>query len=150
MSLGGESWAGDGDGDIPVPGQGGSAPGSQQVGEQWGVEGQLKAQPQVGETSGSPQRCWCCGTQRLWDGAALGTGAFCCGVGQVWCWSILVMEGGTSRHQLPCWHPAVFLRPAQGYPRADPESVLLLDHLLSVCPSFCLSFLCHSSSLKPK
>lgn len=34
VSLGGESWAGDADGDIPVPGQRGSAPGSQQVGEQ--------------------------------------------------------------------------------------------------------------------
>lgn len=64
VSLGGQSWAGDADGDIPVPGQGRSAPGSQQVGEQWGVEGQLKAQPQVGETAGSPQRSWCCGTQR--------------------------------------------------------------------------------------
>lgn len=75
MSLGWESWAGDVDGDISVPGQGSSAPGSQQVGEHQGVERQLKVQPQVGETSGCPQRSWCCGTQRQWDGAALGTGS---------------------------------------------------------------------------
>lgn len=33
MSLGRESWACDADGDIPVPGQESSAPGSQQVGD---------------------------------------------------------------------------------------------------------------------
>lgn len=100
--MGGESWAGDPDGDIPVPGQGSSAPGSQQVGEQWGVEGQLKAQLQVGKTSGSPQRSWCCGTQRRWDGAALGTGSLLPwdGLSLVLEWSILDMEGGTSRQQL--------------------------------------------------
>lgn len=62
-------------------------------------------------------------------------------------WSILGMEGGTSRHKLSCLSRSI-LRPAMGYPRADPESVLLLGHLLSVCPLFHLSLL--SSSLKTK
>lgn len=79
MSLGGESWAIEAGGDIPVPGRFCSwlPAGWRAV----GVEGQLKAQAQVEETLGSPQRCGCCGTQRLWNGAALGHG-----MGKVWCW----------------------------------------------------------------
>lgn len=142
MGSGGEPQAGSGSGNAPVPGQGDSAPHSRWVGEQWGVEGWLEAQPRAGETSGGSQRRWCCTTQRPWDRAALGTGAFCHGVDQVWCWIGAFWAWRSLSRRWDKRAPASplasssLLRPAHGCPRADPESVLLLGRLLSVCPSF--------------
>lgn len=82
MSLGGESWAIDAGGDIPVPGQGGSAPGSQQVGEQWVGRGSSKHKPRLRRPWGVPRDVGAvvlrdCGMGQHW---AMGWVKFCVGL----------------------------------------------------------------------
>lgn len=114
----------------------------------------LLAWLKAGETSGSTQRRWCCGTQRPWDGPALGAEAFCHGVGQVWCWiGAFWARKALSRR----WDTAGTSRPAgiQPPPETCPRvleltlSLCLCSATFFVCvhPSVCLPFLCH---IEPK